>query len=295
MRFGWILGALIALLVLVQYAVPGNAIYHAGWFNVVVAALAVWTIVTTKRNAASLLFTFGVCAIAFAGVASGLLGPDDRTIVGAPGSTVPIGDAAGSLVFPLANDEDTGVLLERGTQASPIGKERFTAIAILRTTPRTVVSIDARDARGAHLTITQPAGAAFLSPVLLMEQRQTIDGFSLPYDEFALPGAHRIVKTVLFSAQQTASLPALAQIGGPVVLFDMEDETGAELPHGIAVSGDGRTVVVGGVRLTPAVLTYPAVDVLFVPDADVVALGIVAAAAGLLLTLRANSGKIAQR
>jgi hypothetical protein len=294
-RNGWISGGLIALLVLVEYAVPGRAIFHAGWYNVALVVLAVWAIVASGRNPGSLLFTFGVCVIAFTGVAAGLLGPDDRTIVGAPGSTVPLSDAGGSLVFPLVDQRDAGVLLERGTHATPIRGERFIATAALRTMPRTVVAIDARDARGAHLTVTQPSGTAFLSPVLLMQSHQTIGGFSLPYDEFALPGVHLIVKTVLFSQEQAQSLSALAALNGPVVLFDLEDETGASLPHGIAIAGDGGTASIGGVRLTPRVLSYPSIDVLYVPDADAVAFGVLAAIAGLLLTLRRNRDTMPQR
>jgi hypothetical protein len=300
-----VLGGLILVLVLVEYAAPGRDLYHYGWYNVLVAAVAVWMLAVTpaavkalsaRARAGVWLFSLGIAAVAFAGVTSGLLAPDNQTIVGAPGSSVPVAQAGGTLVFPLAQDaDDASVMLEHGSGASPVGRERFTMNALLRAADRTVVAIDARDARGAHLTITQPTGAAFLSPVLLMQQQQTIGGLSLPYDSFALPGVHRIVKTVLFSAAQAGALPALAGANGPVVLFDLEDETGTSIPHGISIAPSGRTVTIAAIRLTPRVLSYPAIGVIAVPNVAVVAAGILAAAIGLVLTLRRNQGTMPQR
>jgi hypothetical protein len=162
--------------------------------------------------------------------------------------------------------------------------------------PRTVVAVDARDARGNHLTITQPSGSAFLSPVLLMQQTQTIDGLTLPFDSFALPGMHRLVKAVLFTEQEAASLPTLAAQGqGAVVLFDMEDESGNELPHAIAIARDGKAAVIQGIRLTPTLIDYPAVLAVSVPDVPVVAIGILAAIGGLVLTRRPARVTMPQR
>ena len=58
-------------------------------------------------------------------------------------------------------------------------------------------------------------------------------------------------KAVLFSAAQAASMPALSMTHGPVVLFDLEDETGASIPHGIGIAPDGQFVLLGGLRLRP--------------------------------------------
>lgn len=305
MRTAALLGGVILFCVIQEYVIAGRDLYHAGWYNVALAAAAIWLLLSIKGVAAQLerpraragmwLFGFGIAAVAFAGVASGLLGPDDRTVVGAPGSSVRDVQTGGELVFPLAQSDDPSVVLRRGNSEVEIGSQRFTPSALLRSIPRTVVSVDARDARGAHLTITQPTGAEFLSPVLLLQSRQTINGLSLPYDSFTLPAVHRIVKTVLFSATEAASLPALAAAHGAVVLFDLEDETGASIPHAIAIAANGRTAVVGGIRLTPTVLTYPAVQVISIPDLDVVVLGGLAVIAGLLLTRSANQATISQR
>jgi hypothetical protein len=277
-----VLTALVVLGVVVEIVVPDRAIYHAGWYNVAIAALAVWAIVSTRRAP---LIAFGVGAIAFACIASGLLGPDTRTVVGAPETSVRVDEAGGTLAFPAAQADPT-VLLQRGASAQPIGARRYTATALLRSVPRTVVAVDVSDARGAHLTITQPTGSAFLSPVLLMQNTQTIAGLDLPFDMFAVPAAHRIVKAVLFSAAQAASVPALAAAHSPVVLFDLEDDTGASIPRGIGVAPDGRSITLVGLRLRPRVLEYPAVEVTSIPDLAVVGAGLLAIFIGVLLTRR---------
>ncbi|MGB6061432.1 MAG: hypothetical protein WBG27_07015 [Candidatus Aquilonibacter sp.] len=274
MRSSALLAAFVVLAVVLEVVLPGRAVYHAGWYNVALAALAVWAIVRTRSTP---LIAFGVGAIALAGIASGLLGPDTRTVIGAPGTSVRADEAGGTLVFPPLH-------------AQPIGAWRYTATASLRRVPRTVIAIEAFDQRGAHLTITQPTGSAFLSPVLLMENTQTIAGFALPYDTFAVPAEHRIVKAVLFSAAQAASIPALSTIHGPVVLFDLEDETGASIPHGIGVAPDDQAVLLGGLRLRASVLSYPAIEVVSIPDLAVVAAGLLAIFIGVLLTRRRAAG-----
>jgi len=283
-------GPIAAALVVVgagaQILVPGRELYHQGWYNVLLAALALWGVLHARRTPT---IAFGVGAIALAAVASGLLGPDTRTVVGAPGTSVHVDEAGGALVFPIAQDT-APVTLERGGNAEPIGARRYTPNVVLASVSRTVVAIDARDARGAHLTLTQPTGSAFLSPVLLMENQQDINGLMLPYDTFALPAAHRIVTAVLFSAAQAASTPALAAMHGPVVLFEVEDDAGALLPHGIGVAPSGTSVVLAGVRLAPEVFSYPAIEVISIPNVPVVAVGFAAVFIGLLLTRKRSAG-----
>ena len=250
MSTAFALRLLVIVGVAAQILVPDRAVFHAGWYGVGLAALAIWAVIVTRRQP---LIAFGVAVIAFAGVASGLLGPDPRTVIGAPGASVRVDEAGGTLLFPLAQGDAPTVTLERGSSAKPIGARSFTATALLRSVPRSVVAIQAFDQRGAHLTITQPTGSAFLSPVLLMETTQTINGLNLPYDTFAVPAAHRIVQAVLFSQAQAASMPALAGAHAPVILFDLEDDTGASLPHGIGVAPDGGSVLLGGLSLRPTV------------------------------------------
>src|SRR5581483_2184922 len=138
--------------------------------------------------------------------------------------------------------------------------------AIVSAASRDVVYVEARDLTGDRLTITQPAGSVFLSPVLLMQQTQTIAGLTLPFDSFALPAAHRVAKAVLFSAQQAATLRGLSgSAPAPAVLFAVDDESGRPLPHAIAIARDGASVVAGGLRFHATVLQYPAVHIAAAP------------------------------
>lgn len=305
MKFAALLGAVILVFVGAEYVSPGGSLYHLGWYNVAIAAFAVWIVLSVRTavkelpqgapRAGAWLFAFGICAVAFAGIASGLLGPDDRLVIGAPGASLPDNSYNGTLMFPVIDASDSHVMLESGGRGRAVGNYTLTANAVLRSVTRTVVEVDASDAHGGHLTITQPNGSAFLSPVLLMQSTQTISGLTVPFDSFALPGVHRIVKTVLFSEREAASLPALATQGGAVVLFDMEDEAGNELPHAIAIARNGKPARIQNIVLTPTIIAYPAVMVAATPDLAAVILGIVAAAGGLLLTRRLAQVTMPQR
>ena len=275
------LSAVIVLTVLVQIVFPGRDFYHYGWFNVLLAALIVVALMQLRGIAAKLpartrtgmwVAALGVALVGVAGIANGLLAPDTQIVIGAPGASVRVDELGRSLDFPL---------VENGANAFPVS---YTADGfLLRPVPRNVVEIQAYDNRGAHLTITQPTGNVFLSPVLTMASRQTIAGMNLPYDSFAIPAVHREVKAVLFDAQQAAQLRALSGEPGPAVLFDVEDEGGHELSHGIALARDGQTVPVDDVRLRPRIQYYPAVQIIAIPNLLVVGIGLVLIAAGVAL------------
>ena len=242
MSTAFALRLLVIIGVAAQILVPDRAMFHAGWYSVGLAVLASWAVIVTRRQP---LIAFGIAVLAFAGVASGLLGPDPRTVIGAPGASVRVDEAGGTLLFPLAQGDAPTVTLERGSSTKPIGARRFTATALLRSVPRSVVAVQAFDRRGAHLTITQPTGSAFLSPVLLMGTTQNINGLDLPYDTFAVPAAHRIVRAVLFSQAQAASMPALAGAHAPVVLFDLEDDSGVSIPDLMVVAAGFFAILIG--------------------------------------------------
>ncbi len=284
MTFFTAVSASVVAAVVLEIALPGRDAYHAGWFNVGLLALVAIVVALARSQFAqssSQLARAGVVAIALgatiagvAGVASGLLAPDSRTIVGAPGQRVRVDELGGSLAFPLAdaevaNSATTGdVVLERPSrQPISIGdRGRNTGTFDLRSTSREVAYVDARDARGGRLTITQPSGSSFLSPVLLMQQRQTIAGLNVPFDSFAVPAAHRIVKAVLFTAQEADLMRAMPGGTGPAVLFAVDDENDRPLPNAIAAVRTGATVGVGGLLLHAVVFSYPAVDVVAVPS-----------------------------
>lgn len=279
--------------VLVELVLPGQTIYHAGWYSVALVALVSLASIAARRvyrraapvrvRLAVLAIAFGAAIVGFAGVASGLLAPDNQTVVGAPGQRIPVDDLGGSLDFPLAQAMNAPVvMLERaGHAAVAIGSgSRNIGSFILRTMPRTVVSVEARDPRGGHLTITQPTGTVFLSPVLLMQQRQRIAGMDLPYDSFAVPAAHRIVKAILFSPQEAAMMHATIVPGAPAVLLAVDDDEDHPLPHAIALAQEGQAVPLGGVVFHVTVLGYPAVEIVATPSLVAVAVGVLFVLAG---------------
>lgn len=299
----------LVVVTLVELFVPGRALYHAGWFNVVLLALAVVAVAGARkafaraRGAAARLalaaIACGAALAALAGSASGLLAPDNRSIVGAPGQSVRVDDVGGALQFPplaahgdAAASQDLAVSFERsGRAAIAVGpRGRNVGSFVLRTTPRTVVYAQARDASGGSLTITQPSGSAFLSPVLLMQQSQTIAGLDVPFDSFAVPSAHRVVKAVLFSPQEAATMRGLEGAPpGPAVLFAVDDEDDRPLPHAIAVARSGGTVTVGGLQLRAVVLSYPAVEIVATPALGAVIAAALLVAGGLILRARGEA------
>ncbi len=277
----------VACAVVVEVALPGQVVYHAGWYNVALGALVAIAIVAGRRqfrravlsSARFAIFTIaaGAAIAGLAGAASGLFAPDDRTFVGAPGQRIPV-DALGVLAFPLASsDAPAGsVTLERPPHAPMELEEQRTDTGnfILHTLPRSVIYVEARDLRGNRLTITQPAGSAFLSPVLLMEHRQKIAGIDLPYDSFNVPAAGRIVKAVMFTPAQAAMLlNGGAKIGEPAVLFAVDDENERPLPNAIGLSAGNRAVRVDALSLRATVQSYPAVEVVAAPNVLATAFG----------------------
>ena len=280
---------------------PGRNLYHYGWFNVLLAALIVTTILSARapfRAARGARTRLGIAAIAFgaaiagfAGVASGLLAPDSRTVVGAPGAKVRVDELGGTLSFPLTiaganNGAAPDVVFTRSGRVTSIGASaRNIGTFVLRQIPRDVVYVEAADAHGASLTVTQPNGATFLSPVLLMQQRQKIPetNLDLPFDAFAVPAAHRNVKAVLFTAQQAAMLHPTGGAQGQAVLFAVDDEDDRPLPNAIALAKDGEVVRLDGLRLRADLFSYPAIEFVAVPSLVAVALGALVVAGGFLL------------
>ncbi len=260
----------------IEIALPGRNLYHAGWFNVALAASTVICIAGLRKR--SLVIAVGAATVACAAVANGLFAPDNVTVVGAPGQSVRVSDLGGTLSFPLAEPGNT--------QGRPTFSGPLLTTFVLHAVGRSVVYVEARDPRGNHLTVTQPSGVAFLSPVLLMQQQQQIAGLQLPYDSFAVPAAHRIVKAVLFTPQQAAMMRGMEGLAAPAVLFAVDDDDDRPLPRAIALCPDGRSVSVGGLSLHATVLQYPAMEVLAVPSLVAVALGTLLVFGGLLATKR---------
>jgi hypothetical protein len=286
--------------VVIELVLPGRSIYHAGWYNVSVAALAIVALVAGRRllrrlpdarlRFAVIAMTAGAAIVALAGVASGLLAPDDQTFIGAPGQQLRV-ESLGVLDFPLASTESAesgAVTLERPLHgAVKIGETPYYAgNFVVRATPRDVAYVEARDLRGNRLTVTQPSGSVFLSPVLLMQRRQTIAGMDLPYDSFSVPAAQRVVKAVMFSAAQAAMLlRGGAALGEPAVLFAVDDENQRPVANAIALSPGGRAVRAGGLMLRGEVIAYPAIAVAATPNLVATAFGTLLVLSGLVATI----------
>lgn len=284
MTLFWIWIVCAAGMTLAQSVFPGSAVYHTGWYNAANAAFFVLA-ATAKRRSALALFGCGV--IVFAGVASGLMAPDTHTVVGAPGATVRDEDAGTTIVFPI---DGTAIAVQRGSGTTYVGGgRRYSGGFIFWQQPRTVVTVNAADARGNHLTVTQPTNASFLSPVLLMQQTTAIAGMNVRFDSFTVPQAHRTVKAVLFSADQVQQLhsdPALG--GGPAVLFDVADNADRGIPGGIAIVASGVERRVGDLTLGATVGTYPALVVASAPFWPALLIGLAVCAAGVFRSARSG-------
>lgn len=274
-------------MVIAQDAYPGEAVYHDGWYNaldIALFVLAAWQLRALRKSAgerfgALALAAFGGAIVVFCGAASGLMGPDTHTVIGAPGATVRERDTGGSFVFPLTG---TTVQFHGGQSSVSIGSgRRYSGGFIFWQDPRTVLDVSAGDARGNHLTITQPTNASFLSPVLLLQQHTTIDGMDVAFDSFSVPAASRNVKAVFFSQQQAAQLHTDPPIvGRPAILFAVADSHDQVLKGGIGIVPPGMSRVIGGLTLNASVERYPAIVVASAPFWPVLALGLLLCIAG---------------
>jgi hypothetical protein len=281
----WVLLVCGAGMAIAQDAYPGAAVYHDGWYNaldVALLVLAVWQLRSlrgTRAFQALSIAAFGGAIVVFAGAASGLMGPDTHTVIGAPGATVRDDDAGGSFKFPLTGQS---VEFSTGSGSTAIdGGRRYSGAFVFWQQPRTVLQVNAGDARGNHLTITQPTNASFLSPVLLLEQHTTIDGMDVAFDSFSVPAVSRNVKAVLFNQQQAAQLHTDPPItGGPAILFAVADSHDRVLKDGIGIVPAGASKVIGGLTLSASVTSYPAIVVASAPYWPVLALGAIVLVAG---------------
>ncbi len=286
-----------------EILLPGQTVYHAGWYNVALAAVVAGALIAGRRlfrranspraRIAVAALALGAAIAGFAGIASGLLAPDNQTVIGAPGARVPV-ESLGVLAFPLtssgARTSGSVTLVRRLGGPIAIGERaRDAGNFILRTISRSVAYVEARDLRGNRLTITQPEGTAFLSPVLLLEHRQTIAGIDLPFDSFNVPAARRVVKAVVFTPAQAAMLLHGGASGGePAVLFAVDDENERPLPHAIALSAGGRAARAGGLWLRAVVAGYPAVEVVAAPNLVATVFGTLLVIGGVIGLLTGN-------
>jgi hypothetical protein len=273
--FGQAAGPVAIALVLVQDAFPAWTGFHTWQYAAVLALLAVAVVQHARHTGGTTGLTgaLGALVIVAAGLGSGLLGPDTEIVERPPGTVAPLPDVGAAAFFPNADASaiaagNSAVVLRR-RDGPPLdigpGDRRFVAATELQLVPRPAAYVEARDAAGNRLTITQPTNPAFLSPVLLFGQRVTIAGTELPADGFAVPAARRQIKAFYFSKSDSQAARARGMAGVESVLFAVDDESGNVIPGAIGFGRSGQTVVLGGVHLRPTLGTYPALAISAVP------------------------------
>ncbi len=244
------------------------------------------TAMVRARSAGALPLSGGALLIGAAGLASGLLGPDTQEYVGAPGSTIPVREL-GVLRFPLAEPPSpTQVVVRRSGKPDiivPSGSQAFAGSFILRGRLRAIVHVEVADERGNHLTVTQPANPAFLSPFLLFARKASVARKELPVDSFIVPAKRLLVKAVLFDVDQLDALPGrLNRNHRPAVLYAVQTESGTLLRDGVKIVASGFTGTIAGLRIQTLVQEYPTVEVASAPPPALLIAGLILIAGGLV-------------
>jgi hypothetical protein len=277
-------------MVLAQDAYPQWPGYHAWPYAAALALVA--AVVLGGFRAASpghAIALLGALIILAAGAGSGLLGPDTETVTSAPGTVAPLPDAGAAAFFPdvAAADiarGDARIIVRRrdgGSFELGPGERRYLAASELSLEPRLAAYIEAHDAGGRHLTITQPTNPAFLSPVVLFAQKVEVAGKLLPADSFATPAVQRQIKAFYFSRDDSEAARMHGMAGVASLLFAVDDDTGHLAPGGIGFVRSGSSAMLGGVRLGGTIGTYPALVVCAVPYGPALFIGGVFIAAGV--------------
>jgi hypothetical protein len=283
-----VLVALAAIgLTFAQDVRPGLDLYHT-WQYAALLSIAIIIIagyVWEARNGSDgpagqrvAIGLAGALAIAIGGLLSGLIGPDTLTVGGAPGSVTPVPDLGAAAFFSsadpqtIARGDATIALRQKGSAAIPVpdGGQLYLGTALAYSSSRPAAYIVAHDSHGNRLTVTQPNSSAFLSPVLLFPLQQPLRDKSYPLDTFALPGAHRIVRALYFSADDAQTFNHLGR-KQPALVLSVNDDNGKSV--GLTIAPSGRTVTVGDVEITATLGTFPELKVASVPHPALLVIG----------------------
>jgi hypothetical protein len=293
--------AVVAIaLVLAQDLYPATPLYHT-WQYALALTIAL-VVMGAYANGARrgddgvvgkklLVALAGAAIVDIAGLASGLLGPDTASVTGTPGTVVPVPALGAAAFFAPADASaiargDAGVVLRRRNApeiAVAGSSRRIAGESLLYLEHRPAAYVDVSDERGAHLTVTQPTNASFLSPVLLFTARQRIGELDVPLDTFAVPARHRIVHALYFTPHDLANFPHAnvgnADISHPALILTVADDAGK--PLGITLAGSGNEVGIAGLRVRATVGTYPVLAVAAAPATWALVTGIVLFLAGV--------------
>lgn len=226
------------------------------------------------------------------GIASGLLGPDTQTISHAPGTVAPIPDLRAAAFFTPADAGTIAagsahvVLRRPGHLDVDLGpnERKFIADSVLMLEPVHAAFVEARDAAGNHLTITQPTNPSFLSPVLLFPNETTIEGKELPLDTFATPALQRTVRAMYLPPSMTAHLALGPENEGkPAILYAVDNDSGKSL--GIAAVPEDSEAKLAGLRLRATLGSYPKLVIASAPAPLALLLGCALFVAGVIWAL----------
>jgi hypothetical protein len=285
--------ALLAIvLTAAQDVYPARDWYHAWQYTAILAvALLVLAIhagrawrglegAHGKRFAIALA---GAFAVGVAGLLSGLIGPDNVTVFGTPGTVTPVPDLGVAAFFApadpatLPRGDATVTLRRRDSPAIEIGpRPTPVGLWVAFTQLRPAAYVEVRNQRGERLTITQPNNASFLSPVILFRQQQQIHDRSFPLDTFAVPALGRIVHVLYFSPADLAAFPHEPNTPLPTepgAILSVTDEAGAQ--QGITLAPSGRPTDIAGMRVTLTLGTYPVLEAASAPQPFVMLAGTV--------------------
>jgi len=287
------------VLAFAQLLLPGSPVYHGWQYALALAVTIVSGVAYVARGARGRDGARGrrlALAVAVAGavlaelgaLASGLLGPDTSEVVGTPGTVVPI-PALGAAAFfaratprTIAGADGAVTLRRRGAPDVGVASGGRAALgdSVLFLAPRPAAYVEAFDERGAHLTVTQPAAASFLSPVLLFPQRQRIGAVDVPLDTFAAPALHLTVHALYFTPADLATFGhAGLAASSPALVLSAADDRGR--PVGLAMAPSGRTVALAGLRVRVTIGSYPALAVAAAPPPALLYGGLLLFALGL--------------
>jgi hypothetical protein len=290
--------ALVAIaLVVAQDVVPATPLYHTWQYALALVVTLVVVLgyangarrgddgVAGKRLSIAML---GAAIVAVAGLASGLLGPDTAAVTGTPGTVTPVPALAAAAFFPpveasaIAHGVAPVLLRRRGAPEISVAasSRRVLGESLLYLEPRPAAYVEAWDARGAHLTVTQPTGSAFLSPVLLFRERQRIQGLDVPLETFATPAQHLVVRALYLTPSDLARFHRdIGDRTHPALLLIASDDGGGS--RGITLTHSGEDVTLAGIHVRATIGTYPALMVAAAPPAWALVAGGVLFLAGL--------------
>jgi len=257
------------------------AVVLAGLFLVVAAVQLLRGRAGASRFAVLAALGGIVIAASFVG-AELFVGPPQR-LSAAPGQVYrPPRSSSVALVFPAVNETTlspgapvASITLIAGGRPSELAVDQTRRIHsyVLQSFAWPAAYVSAHSPGGKSETVTQPACASFVSPVLQFPLTDPSDG--LPVDQFAVPALHREVGVKYYP-----NLPNRG-IDIPFLQLAIKAEN-TEQPIFSGVSVNGRPLVKAGVQLKFALGRYPVVLIAGAPDRVLYECGSGLIAVGLL-------------